>query len=88
MYRDAFKIGCAINPFVVMGIGKSARDIVIRQFNTTTSENVIKAGPINPRPGIFNFEPADKYVEFAEKNHMFIVGRIQEISGSLFKGLA
>src|SRR5690606_20383076 len=28
----------------------------------------------NPQPGVYNFEPADAYVEFGERNNMFIVG--------------
>ena len=46
VYRDAFKIGCAVNQFVLTGFDKASRDIIIRQFNTTTPENVMKAGPI------------------------------------------
>jgi len=34
----------------------------------------MKAGPINPQPGIFHFDPADNIVEFGIKNNMFIVG--------------
>jgi endo-1,4-beta-xylanase len=34
----------------------------------------MKAGPINPRPGVYNWAPADAFVEFGEKNGMFIVG--------------
>ena len=34
----------------------------------------MKAGPINPQPGVYNFAPADAYVEFGERNDMFIVG--------------
>ena len=34
----------------------------------------MKAEPINPQPGVYNFGPADDYVAFGEKNKMFIVG--------------
>ncbi|MFC1494046.1 endo-1,4-beta-xylanase [Thermodesulfobacteriota bacterium] len=73
-YQNAFMIGSAVNPAVVSGKDKISRDIVIQQFNTVTSENVLKAGPVNPYPGVYNFTPADEFVEFAEKNNMFIVG--------------
>jgi endo-1,4-beta-xylanase len=34
----------------------------------------MKAGPINPEPGVFNFEPADAFVKFGQDHNMFIVG--------------
>jgi len=34
----------------------------------------MKAAFINPEPGIYNFAPADEYVDFGERNKMFIVG--------------
>lgn len=73
-YQEAFLVGSAVNPAIVSGIDKASQHIVIQQFNTVTSENVLKAGSINPRPGIYNFKPADAFVDFAEKNNMFIVG--------------
>jgi len=74
VYNDAFKIGVAVNPGIVNGGDKASQDIVLQQFNTVTAENVMKAGPINPQPGVYNFDPADEYVEFAEKNRMFVIG--------------
>ena len=73
-YRDAFLIGSAVNAAIVSGKDTSSQEIVIQQFNTITSENVLKAEPVNPQPGVYNFAPADEFVEFAEKNGMFIVG--------------
>lgn len=73
-YKDAFLIGCAVNEEIVSGKDKASQDIVIRQFNALTPENVMKAEMVNPRPGVFNFVPADAYVEFAKKNKMFTVG--------------
>ena len=73
-YRDAFLIGCAVNTAITSGKDRFSRDIVLEQFNSVTPENILKAESVNPRPGIFNFVPADEYVEFAEKNNMFIVG--------------
>jgi endo-1,4-beta-xylanase len=73
-YKDAFLIGCAVNEAVVTGADQTAQDIVLQQFNSITPENVMKAGPINPQPGIYNFSPADRFVEFGEKNQMFIIG--------------
>ena len=73
-YKDAFRIGVAVNEAIVSGRDKASQDIVKRQFNSITVENVMKAGPINPQPGVFNFGPADAFVAFGESNRMFIVG--------------
>lgn len=73
-YKNAFLIGCSVNRAIVSGKDQASGDIVLQQFNTITSENVMKPGPINPQPGVYNFTPADNFVEFGEKNNMFIVG--------------
>lgn len=73
-YKDAFKMGVAVNEGIVSGRDKALQDIVVKQFNTITIENSMKAERINPRPGVFNYEAADAFVEFGKKNNMFIVG--------------
>ncbi len=73
-YKDAFLVGTALNEQIVNGTDSSTRVIVLNQFNTITAENVLKAGPINPQPGVYNFEPADAFVQFGEVNNMFIIG--------------
>lgn len=74
VYKDAFLIGTAVNPAVVSGKDKITQDIVVKQFNSITVENVMKAALINPEPGVFNFGPADDFVAFGEKNKMFMIG--------------
>jgi endo-1,4-beta-xylanase len=73
-YRESFRFGCAVNAAIVSGTDTASRDIVSRQFNSITAENVMKAEVINPRPDVYNFEPADAFVSFGESNGMFIVG--------------
>jgi endo-1,4-beta-xylanase len=73
-YKDAFKMGVAVNPAIVSGRDKVAQDIVVQHFNSITVENVMKAALINPEPNVFNFAPADEYVEFGKKNNMFVIG--------------
>jgi endo-1,4-beta-xylanase len=73
-YKDAFLIGTAVNGAIVSGRDKESQDITLGHFNSITAENVLKAGPVNPQPGEYNFGPADNFVEFGEKNGLFIVG--------------
>jgi len=74
VYKNAFLVGVAINPAIVSGEDKTTQEIVLKQFNSITVENVMKAALINPEPGIFNYGPADEFVAFGEKNKMFIIG--------------
>jgi len=73
-YREAFKMGTAVTPAIVSGEDTTLQEIVLGQFNTITPENVMKAARINPQPGIYNYGPADEYVAFGEKHHLFIIG--------------
>ncbi len=73
-YKEAFLMGCSVNDAIVSGADKTSQEIVIRQFNTITLENSMKAEVVNPQRGIYNFRAADAFVEFGEKNDMFIIG--------------
>jgi endo-1,4-beta-xylanase len=80
--KDAFKshflVGAAINTNQASGQNAQATALITREFNTITSENDMKMGPIHPRAGndlaSYNFGPADAFVEFGLKNNMFIIG--------------
>lgn len=73
-YSGAFKIGAALNNEIVSGQDDISRNIVLRQFNTVTPENEMKAETVNPKPGVYDFTAADALVEFGKKNNLFIVG--------------
>jgi endo-1,4-beta-xylanase len=73
-YKDAFKMGTSINGFITSGRDPATQAIILAQFNTVTPENELKAQSVNSRPGVYNFDRADSFVDFAEKNGMFIVG--------------
>jgi endo-1,4-beta-xylanase len=73
-FKDAFLVGTAVNHAVVSGKDAASRDLVVQHFGSITAENVLKAGPLNPKPGVWNFEAADAFVAFGESHDMFIVG--------------
>jgi endo-1,4-beta-xylanase len=74
VFRDAFVMGAAVNEAIVSGEDAAAQALVVRHFGSITIENAMKAGPINPEPGVWNFGPADAFVEFGQKHNLFIVG--------------
>jgi endo-1,4-beta-xylanase len=73
-FAGKFCVGAAISTSQIMGQEPAALHLVAQQFNTITSENVLKWAEIHPQPDRYNFEPADRYVKFGEQHHMFIVG--------------
>jgi endo-1,4-beta-xylanase len=73
-FRDDFRVGAALGTHQVMGQEPKALELVARQFNTITPENLLKWQEVHPQPDRYNFEPADRYVEFGKKHGMFIVG--------------
>jgi endo-1,4-beta-xylanase len=77
-FRNYFRIGAALNPGQFTESDAAGAALVKKHFNSITPENHMKWALIHPRPDEgpagYDFENADKYVEFGEKNGMFIVG--------------
>ncbi|WP_276167305.1 endo-1,4-beta-xylanase [Zobellia alginiliquefaciens] len=74
LYAKDFYIGAAVNDGVILGKNTQALQILKKEFNTISPENVMKWQEIHPSPNSFNFEMADKYVALGKKNNMHIVG--------------
>lgn len=88
-YQDNFRVGVAINRAIALNaaveadnVNRSAEQVdkdvalVKTQFNQISPENDLKWALIHPQAGAdgYNFGPADAYVDFGVRNHMFIVG--------------
>jgi endo-1,4-beta-xylanase len=73
-FADRFRVGAAIGTHQILGDDQAALELTAQQFNTVTPENLLKWQEVHPQPGQFNFEPADRFVEFGEQHGMFIVG--------------
>ncbi len=74
IYSGKFLIGAALNESQFSGSNSIESSLVKAQFNSISPENVLKWEVIEPKPGNFNFAPADRYVEFGCVNKMFIIG--------------
>lgn len=74
VFKNHFLIGAAANDDVVSGKAPQAAAIIERHFNTITPENAMKWMSIHPEPNKYDFEAADRFVAFGQKNNMFIVG--------------
>jgi endo-1,4-beta-xylanase len=69
-----FYIGTALNMGHQTGKDTATIRVIKEHFNAVVAENCMKPGPIHPRNGVYNFGPADQFVDFGEKNNMFITG--------------
>jgi len=73
-YKDCFMVGAALNPAQFTGKDSAEDGIIKTQFNTISPENVLKWEVVHPQPATYDFAPADQYLEFGERNGMFVVG--------------
>jgi endo-1,4-beta-xylanase len=74
VFKDTFLIGGALNRRLVTGQDPNAAALAAKHFSTATSENDLKWLLVHPRPNQYNWEPADSYVAFCEKNRMAAIG--------------
>ncbi len=74
VFENAFLIGGALNRRVVAGQDPNAAAIAEKHFNTATAENDLKWQRIHPQINEYNWEPADRYIAFCEKNEMAAIG--------------
>ena len=73
-FRSAFLIGTALAPKQFAEQDSASVALVRREFNAITPENVLKWQHVHPEPARYDFGPADRYVDFGERNGMFVVG--------------
>lgn len=67
-------IGAALNQNQSDGRDTAAVDLVTRQFNTISPENLLKFQSLHPEPDRFTFDAADRYVAFGLDRGMAVIG--------------
>ncbi|MBE6024682.1 MAG: endo-1,4-beta-xylanase [Cellulosilyticum sp.] len=70
VFEEDFLIGAAVTPWLL----KQRGEFIATQFNSLTAENEMKFESLQPQRGVYQFEVADKMVEFAQNNHMKMRG--------------
>lgn len=73
-FKDYFLIGAAVNNRQVSGMDQAALPVLEKHFSSISPENLLKWGPVHPMPGVYNFTPADQFVEMGAQLGAFIVG--------------
>lgn len=74
VFENDFYIGTALNVNQISGREAASIALVKEQFNSITPENILKWKIVHPEPDKYDFELADQFVAFGEKNRMFMVG--------------
>ena len=72
--KGKFLIGVAMNADQITGKDTAGVRLIKQHFNSITPENCMKSEIVQPQEGKFDFNLADQYVDFGQKNNMFIVG--------------
>ncbi len=73
-FKNDFLMGVAINEAQFSGKDTRGDAIIKSQFNSISPENCLKWESVHPEPDKYNFGPADRYVEFGEKNGLTVIG--------------
>jgi endo-1,4-beta-xylanase len=73
-YKNDFYIGASTNSAQILGKDTNSLKLLVQHFNSITAENAMKWERIHPAPGVYNFDTADRYIDYGQKNNMFIVG--------------
>lgn len=72
--QGKFYIGVAMNEQQILGKEEKAVELIKKHFNSIVAENCMKCELIHPVEKVYDFELTDQFVDFGEKNHMFIIG--------------
>ncbi len=73
-FEGNFYVGTALNETEIRGLDTLGIELIKANFNSIVAENCMKSEEIHPEEDVYNFELADKFVEFGEANNMFIIG--------------
>src|SRR5215831_10263741 len=73
VFKNDFLIGTALNADQILQKDPKADALIQQQFNAITPENIMKCEVINPQWDVYNFDLADKFVEYGRQHHMQVI---------------
>ena len=74
VFEGKFILGAAVNARQILGTDVPGDSVLFRHFGAIEPENCLKSAEIMPVFGQYDWELADKYVEFGEKNGLAVFG--------------
>jgi endo-1,4-beta-xylanase len=73
-FEGKFHIGAALSANHITNHSQPSMGVLKEHFNSIVAENVMKSGMIQLREGEFNFDMADKFINYGVENDFHIVG--------------
>ncbi|MCL1868393.1 MAG: endo-1,4-beta-xylanase [Paludibacter sp.] len=73
-FAGKFHIGAAMNLDQIYGRDTAGVRVIRQQFDAVVAENCMKSMFLQPEQGHFFFDEADRFVDFGEKNNLWITG--------------
>ena len=74
VFAGRFRVGVAVAQRDLEKPDERVVSLITKQFNSLTSENLLKWGAVHPEPKRYDFAPADRFVGFGQEHGMFLVG--------------
>ncbi|MCX6269617.1 MAG: endo-1,4-beta-xylanase [Bacteroidetes bacterium] len=72
--KGKFLIGVAVNAQQVNGVNPIETELIVKEFSAIVAENCMKPQTIHPEENKYNWNDADKFVAFGEKNKQIVTG--------------
>ena len=73
-FEGKFILGAAINAPQILGTDVRGDSVLVRHFGAIEPDNCLKSAEIMPAFGQYNWDLADKYVDFGQKNGLDVFG--------------
>lgn len=73
-FKNDFLIGSAVNDNLISKKDSLGQQILLSEYNTITPENSMKWMFMEPEQAVFEFENADRYIDFSTKNDIAFIG--------------
>ena len=73
-FAGKFIIGAAVNEAQILGTDVRGDSVLVRHFGAIEPENCLKSAEIMPSYGTYEWDLADRYVDFGEKNGLAVFG--------------
>lgn len=74
VFKKDFLIGAALSSMQIYEKDAGSVKLIPQQFNAVTAENVMKAAEIHPQWNVYQFEMADKLMDYAARYRMKVNG--------------
>ena len=66
-FEGRCQIGCIVNSWQISNPDDTMYKSLAKNYNIYVMENEFKPSSINPAPGVYNFDPCDAFVKFADE---------------------